>query len=62
MTEFEENKEIARETADMAGNRIVECGYSVDVLAMTAYMLMEDYTRIMLSAKEILEENRKIKE
>lgn len=50
MEKFEINKGTARELADMVGNEVMEREASIDAIAMTAYMLMEDYAKIIRSA------------
>lgn len=54
--ELAAEKETARELADMIGNKIVECGVSLDVLTHTAHYLTEDYRKIMQAVTEMKEE------
>lgn len=57
---LQENREKARELADMVGSVVVEEFLPLEVLEITADLLKEDCKQIRQAAEEIAEEERAI--
>ncbi len=57
---LQENREKARELADMVGSVVVEEFLPLEVLEITADLLKEDCRQIRQAAEEIAEEERAV--